>query len=805
MDAVDEAICHEEKHFPNGDVYIGIIKGSLPHGEGKYNWSDGTIYEGMWEEGKMSGRGRICWISGATYEGDFSGGFLHGFGIFTGLDGSIYQGTWRMNIQHGSGKKEYSNSDNYDGSWKEGVKDGSGKYDWSIGNTYIGSWKAGRMCGRGVMKWENGDLFDGFWLDGLRHGAGFYMFADGSYYFGTWSKGLKDGHGIFYPAGSELPSLPNWYSSVGYYDNIPPVLPHASSSKSERFSVRKRKFYRSLSEKYFSSGFLRKSGRISNKPVALEKDSYIGPPVKEASSGQSSHTSSFASEESENKVQNVNNLVYLREYMQGILVEEQIRNNEPGLSSKKKQKNKSPGKKEKTKPGEIIFKGHRSYHLMLNLQLGIRYTVGKITPVPMREVRSSDFGPRARIRMYFPRKGSQNLREMFKIDAADYMMSICGGDGLRELSSPGKSGSIFYLSQDDRFFIKTLRRSELKVLLKMLPDYYNHVRNHDNTLITKFFGLHRMALKHGKKVRFVVMGNMLCTELRIHRRFDLKGSSHGRFTEKHEIDENTTLKDLDLSYVFHMNKSWRESLLKDVVHASLRDRDCSVVRGCAQAPWVLAGTRSSPIGSGWPDHGQISLDCMFLESQCIIDYSLLLGVHFRAPERLRVLLGPPDATENCLSLLNDDGTPTRVELLIPQMGMVLALHEPSSVSAVPGSHIRGGALRASSTGNEEVDLVLPGTGRLRVQLGVNMPAQANRILPLDEVETNMPTVDTFEVYDVVLYLGIIDILQDYNVKKKLEHAYKSLQYDSLSISAVEPKVYSERFIKFLEKVFPDQT
>lgn len=36
-----------------------------------------------------------------------------------------------------------------------------------------------------------------------------------------------------------------------------------------------------------------------------------------------------------------------------------------------------------------------------------RYTVGKITPVPMREVRSSDFGERARIRMYFPRKGSQ--------------------------------------------------------------------------------------------------------------------------------------------------------------------------------------------------------------------------------------------------------------------------------------------------------------------------------------------------------------------------------------------------------------
>lgn len=45
------------------------------------------------------------------------------------------------------------------------------------------------------------------------------------------------------------------------------------------------------------------------------------------------------------------------------------------------------------------------------------------------------------------------------------MISICGNAALRELSSPGKSGSVFFLSQDDRFMIKTLRKSEVKVLL----------------------------------------------------------------------------------------------------------------------------------------------------------------------------------------------------------------------------------------------------------------------------------------------------------------------------------------------------
>ena len=60
---------------------------------------------------------------------------------------------------------------------------------------------------------------------------------------------------------------------------------------------------------------------------------------------------------------------------------------------------------------------------------------------------------------------------MFKIDAADYMISICGNAALRELSSPGKSGSVFFLSQDDRFMIKTLRKSEVQVCLSPQISY----------------------------------------------------------------------------------------------------------------------------------------------------------------------------------------------------------------------------------------------------------------------------------------------------------------------------------------------
>lgn len=81
-----------------------------------------------------------------------------------------------------------------------------------------------------------------------------------------------------------------------------------------------------------------------------------------------------------------------------------------------------------------------------------------------------------------------------------------------------------------------------------------------------------------------------------------------------------------------------------------------------------------------------------------------------------------------------------------------------------------------------------------------MPAQANHKVSQEVSGTS--EAELFEVYDVVLYLGIIDILQEYNMRKKIEHAYKSVRHDPMSISVADPKFYSKRFFNFLEKVFP---
>ncbi|GAB2235808.1 hypothetical protein Droror1_Dr00026249 [Drosera rotundifolia] len=747
----------------NGDTYSGASLANTPEGSGKYVWADGCIYEGEWRRGMRHGHGKLQWPSGAVYEGEFSGGYMHGTGTYS-LPGRLtYKGRWRLSLKHGLGYQVYTNGDTFEGSWIQGAPEGPGKYTWADGNFYIGNMKGGKMSGKGTLTWTSGDMFEGCWLDSMMHGFGVYTWKDSGFYVGTWTHGLKDGKGVFYPYSSKHSSTQELYLTALRKRGLLPDsrrqsqvthIHHASTVDigSANVGVNHRK----------SSG---------NGNTSLERRWSLEVSIEKVLGHVSSLKFSEPVAEGVEKIRETNSPILEREYMQGVLISELVVNDR--FSPRRAKRWQKKLEKEVKKPGETIIKGHRSYDLMLSLQLGIRYTVGKITPIQRREVRASDFGPRASFWMNFPREGSQltpchqsqdfkwkdycpmvfrDLREMFKIDAADYMISICGNDALRQLSSPGKSGSVFFLSQDDRFMIKTLRKPEVKVLLQMLPTYHHHVRTYDNTLITKFFGLHRIKPSSGQKFRFVVMGNMFCTELRIHRRFDLKGSSLGRSADNVEIDENTILKDLDLNYCFYLEPSWRDDLLK-----------------------------------------QIEIDSKFLESQHIMDYSLLLGVHYRAPQMVQAFksLSGSRKADGLESLAEEE---VLEDNLYPQ-SLVLVARGSGDGTVVVGPHIRGGRLRASSaTGDEEVDLLL-GRTRLQIQLGVNMPARAERI--------NEEAEGTFhEAYDVVLYLGIIDILQYYNMSKKIEHAYKSIQFDSVSISAVDPTFYSERFLQFIRKVFP---
>ncbi len=141
----------------------------------------------------------------------------------------------------------------------------------------------------------------------------------------------------------------------------------------------------------------------------------------------------------------------------------------------------------------------------------------------------------------------RHLRALFRLDPADYLMSLTGKYILSELGSPGKSGSFFYFSRDYKYIIKTIHHAEHKFLRKILKDYYQHVNDNPNTLLSQFYGLHRVKMPYGKKIHFVVMNNLFPPHRDIHQTFDLKGSTVGRNFSEEDLEENprATLKDLN--------------------------------------------------------------------------------------------------------------------------------------------------------------------------------------------------------------------------------------------------------------------
>lgn len=693
-----------EKVLLNGDLYSGNFSGNAPHGSGKYLWADGCMYEGEWRRGRATGKGKFSWPSGATYEGEFKSGRMEGFGTFIGSDGDTYRGSWSADRKHGQGLKRYVNGDFYDGFWRKNLQDGQGRYVWKNGNEYIGEWKNGVISGRGVLIWANGNRYDGQWENGVPKGNGVFSWSDGSCYIGNWNKEDKQHHlnGTFYPGFGKERAFDNTVALVG--EN----LRKRSSVDGARGS---------LTEKNFP--------RI----CIWESDGEAGDITCDI-------------------IDNVEASMFYRNG-KGF--------DQDGIQQFSRSPSPCCFNGEAKKPGQTISKGHKNYDLMLNLQLGIRYSVGRHASI-LRDLKPSDFDPREKFWTRFPSCGSKitpphqspefrwkdycpvvfrHLRELFQVDPADYMLAICGSDALRELSSPGKSGSYFYLTQDDRFMIKTVKKSEVKVLLRMLSSYYKHVHRYENSLVTKFFGVHCVKPVGGQKTRFIVMGNLFCSEYRIHRRFDLKGSSHGRTTDKPggEIDETTTLKDLDLNFVFRLQPNWYQDLIK-----------------------------------------QIERDCEFLEAERIMDYSLLVGLHFREDNRAdKIGLSP------------------------------YLLRSGKKDSYQNEKFMRG--CRFLEAELQDMDRILAGQKPL-IRLGANTPARAERMARRSDFDQYTPgrissltPSRSSEVYEVVLYFGIIDILQDYDISKKLEHAYKSLQADPTSISAVDPKLYSKRFRDFIGRIF----
>lgn len=71
-------------------------------------------------------------------------------------------------------------------------------------------------------------------------------------------------------------------------------------------------------------------------------------------------------------------------------------------------------------------------------------------------------------------------------------------NSMTSLTSQGKSGSFFYYTADGKYMLKTIKYRQYKFLRTILEDYYYYLKKNPDSMITKFYGLHKLIEKNEK-------------------------------------------------------------------------------------------------------------------------------------------------------------------------------------------------------------------------------------------------------------------------------------------------------------------
>ncbi|TDH73972.1 hypothetical protein CCR75_003829 [Bremia lactucae] len=337
------------------------------------------------------------------------------------------------------------------------------------------------------------------------------------------------------------------------------------------------------------------------------------------------------------------------------------------------------------------------------------------------------------------------LREVAKVSSASYRNSL--QQTTKEQVSEGKSGAFFYFTQDRKYVVKTLANEELKFFLSILPTYYTYMKRHPDTFMTRFFGCHGLTM-YGKTVFFVVMQSVFATSLPIHERFDLKGSWVGRLEGRKPLGTVATCKFCNAEYTIrtyeqrchgrgerHLNHQY------DQVGKDLNwNRHMALPFETAQAVAM-----------------QLTADSEFLCSINCIDYSLLVGIHHRNVSHY--------------SSVERYGVPlSNHSNHYPMSSRSSRSHSNESY----GNHCT--IRNRSNSHNSDTDLL----SCSNYEKTHSLP----RGMSVDEVHG-----------PGLYYLGLIDILQPWNVRKRVEHFIRVsvLLQDRHGISVVSPRQYADRF------------
>lgn len=155
-------VTHGTLKFKDDSIYLGEIRGNMPHGRGRLTMSNGAKFEGEWENGKQIGFGREYSPKGTVvYQGEWRSGKYHGYGTLTRQSDLSEQDKKNLNYQ------DLSNIDEvwlkYEGQFREGHKHGYGSLAVVGGAKFVGTFMHDRINGRGTF-FSKDKIVAGDWI-----------------------------------------------------------------------------------------------------------------------------------------------------------------------------------------------------------------------------------------------------------------------------------------------------------------------------------------------------------------------------------------------------------------------------------------------------------------------------------------------------------------------------------------------------------------------------------------------------------------------------------------------------------------
>jgi 1-phosphatidylinositol-4-phosphate 5-kinase len=453
------------------------------------------------------------------------------------------------------------------------------------------------------------------------------------------------------------------------------------------------------------------------------------------------------------------------------------------------------------------------------------------------------------------------LRRMFGVNEYDFLLSVCGNANYIEFQSNAKSGQFFFYSPDGKYMIKTMTNTESKFLRRIMPHYFRHCAMNPNTLMTKFLGMYRVKLYHLKRnVKFVVMKSVYDTDKHLHQLFDVKGSMTGRDAKpgdavKKDNDIRRTLPE----GAFILEPGLRERLKTQVEHdcqwlKSMKIMDYSMLIGVHNISHRNTKTLLRPVmqrarsaqKDDIDDHSNSSIDVSsasldrFLDVDdddsyldgdnnnkgtiARVEYDSSTVTSDEAVRTVRIVRKPSVDEHDESSKESRKEMDASVEKAICDMYWPfhrfydiqgLRRMKPMSSETVANTASNQSDLMnddrksilntlfshdfAAMTDGGRCDLPQFERPLSNRKDGGFMMDTTTCDLPL---KMSLPGAPHLVDYcdGKIFYMGIIDILQQFNIRKRGEARYRRLGGKGWeAASCVHPNIYADRFIRFFEE------